>query len=447
MSQWSPDGKEIVFATERILQPNNRTSISKLWIADVATGEERLLTNGDAVQPHWSPGGERIAYWAIDEGAIRDLWTISRDGDDPVPVTADDFVDWNPVWSPDGRHLYFSSDRRGNMNLWRVAIEESTGTVLGEPEAVTTGVGAWAWQLSLSRDGRRLLYAAAVQTTNIMRANLDIAGTGVEMPLVPITEGSVPVGAPNVSHDGQFIAFQTVVTPQDIYVTRADGTGHRQLTNDIAKDRVPRWSPDDIRIAFFSDRGGTNEIWTIRPDGSGLRQLTHVNGVPSVMYPTWSPDGMRLAYYVNQVGSFLMDPNRPWQEQSPTALPPMEGPGTFAVWSWSPDGTRIAGYVVHPDGRYAGIVVYSIASQEYEVLTDFGNLPVWLSDGRRLLFHTPQEIFLLDTETREHQELLSVEPPQLLTTFGLTRDDRAIYFGVIAREADIWMLALDDESS
>ena len=98
---WSPDGEEIVFGTERILQPNNRTSVSQLWITNAATGDERLLTNGDAVQPHWSPGGERIAYWAIDEGAIRDLWTVSRDGDAPVQVTTDAFVNWNPVWSPD----------------------------------------------------------------------------------------------------------------------------------------------------------------------------------------------------------------------------------------------------------------------------------------------------------------------------------------------------------
>ena len=66
------------------------------------------------------------------------------------------------------------------MNVWRVAMDESTGKVVGEPEAVTTGAVARAWQLSLSRDGRRIVYAAAVQTSNIMKANLNIAGTAVD---------------------------------------------------------------------------------------------------------------------------------------------------------------------------------------------------------------------------------------------------------------------------
>ena len=323
-------------------------------------------------------------------------------------------------------------------------MDESTGKVVGEPEAVTTGAVARAWQLSLSRDGRRIVYAAAVQTSNIMKANLNIAGTAVDGPLVSITKGSMFFVAPELSHDGQFVAFTTGVTPQDIYVTRADGTDMRQLTNDIAKDRMARWSPDDRRFAFFSDRGGTNEIWTIRPDGSGLRQLTHVNSTPSTMYPTWSPDGKQLAYYVNQVGSFLMDTSRPWQQQTPSALPPMDGSTTFAVWNWSPDGAKIAGFVAYPDGRYAGIVVYSLASQTYDVLTDFGAAPVWLSDTRRLLFTTErQEIRLLDTETREHLEVFGVDPPKALTVFGVAKDDRSIYFGLIDRQADIWMLTFD----
>ena len=52
---------------------------------------------------------------------------------DAVAVTDDPDFDWNPVWSPDGKYLYFASDRGGQMNLWRVPIEESTGKVTGSP--------------------------------------------------------------------------------------------------------------------------------------------------------------------------------------------------------------------------------------------------------------------------------------------------------------------------
>ncbi|GAG41689.1 unnamed protein product, partial [marine sediment metagenome] len=132
---WSPEGEEILCATETILQPYGRGTISQLWAVNVASGEKRLITEGDAVQPHWSPHGHRIAYWAVPEGSgQRDLWTIPAEGGVAVPVTSDVDLDWNPVWSTDGSYLYFSSDRGGSMNLWRVPIEEETGELLGEPQ-------------------------------------------------------------------------------------------------------------------------------------------------------------------------------------------------------------------------------------------------------------------------------------------------------------------------
>ncbi|MCI0488298.1 MAG: protein kinase [Blastocatellia bacterium] len=136
---WSPDGKEIICAAARTRNPANRSVIpSRLWAINVATGEKRLITEGDAVQPAWSPHGHRIAYWGLQKGGQRDLWTIPATGGEPVQVTDDEALDWNPAWSPDGKYLYFASDRSGSMNLWRVAIEEESGKVLGQPEAVRT---------------------------------------------------------------------------------------------------------------------------------------------------------------------------------------------------------------------------------------------------------------------------------------------------------------------
>ena len=74
------------------------------------------------------------------------------------------------MWSPDGKYLYFASDRGGQMNLWRVPIEESTGKVTGQPESLTTP-SPYAQHLSFSRDGRRAVYVSQVSSKNILKAN------------------------------------------------------------------------------------------------------------------------------------------------------------------------------------------------------------------------------------------------------------------------------------
>ena len=75
-----------------------------------------------------------------------------------VPLTNDSAIDWSPVWSPDGRDVYFSSDRGGAMNLWRMPVDPSTGKALGAPEPVTMGAQASSGLPSFSKDGKRLAF-------------------------------------------------------------------------------------------------------------------------------------------------------------------------------------------------------------------------------------------------------------------------------------------------
>ena len=61
---WSPDSTHIVVGTEKIPQPSTRPTKSQLWKIDVKTGDRQLLSEGDALQPHYSPNKQRIAYWS-----------------------------------------------------------------------------------------------------------------------------------------------------------------------------------------------------------------------------------------------------------------------------------------------------------------------------------------------------------------------------------------------
>ena len=268
---WSPTGDEILFATELVdTDPRTRPGDSALWAVGFPTGEPRKFFEGDAVQPHWSPSGSRIAFWAI-RGGQRDIWTMTPSGGEPVAVTNDTAVDWNPVWSPDGKYLYFSSDRRGSMNLWRARIDEETGQTVGEPEPVTTGASGDAMYLTLSADGKRLAYGIRDTRANVMKVEFNPSTRTVVGEPTPVTEGSRSIGAVEVSPDGESLTFHRVGVQEDLFISRSDGTRPRRLTNDRYFDRYPRWSPDGSQISFFSNRSGSYQLW--RKMSTSLRHL------------------------------------------------------------------------------------------------------------------------------------------------------------------------------
>jgi Tol biopolymer transport system component/predicted Ser/Thr protein kinase len=439
---WSPDGEEIVLATEVAGDPSARWANSRLWAVSVTTGEKRVISEGDAVHPHWSPNGHRIAYWAVNEGGLRDIWTISAEGGEAVQVTNDEFVDWNPVWSPDGQHLYFSSVRGGSMNLWRVAIDEESGQLQGEPTPVTTGASASRGHLSFSKDGSQIAYVERLDRSNLHRVDFDSINGKVDGVPVPITRGSRISLLPAPSPDGEWVAFASWGKQEDIFLIRPDGSGLRQLTDDVNKDRQPRWSPDGKRIAFYSDRSGSYEIWTINRDGSELQQITDDPNA-AVLYGVWSPDGLRMATFDYDANvTYIFDPNRPWKDQTPDKLPPMEGSYRFGVQDWSPDGKWLAGYLATEAGHLAGIGLFNLETQTYRRLIDFGEWPYWLADSRRLLFDRDGKIFLMDIESKRYHDLFP-NSAVLGSQARSSKDDSTIYLTLSTAEADIWLLTLN----
>jgi eukaryotic-like serine/threonine-protein kinase len=440
---WSPDGKQLAFTTENVeLNPQNAQGRSELWSVAVDGGEPRRIYEGDAVLASFSPNNRRIAFTRrISNPFQADVCTIAVSGGAVVPVTNDRWTDWSPVWSPDGKFVYFASDRGGSMNLWRVPVDEVSGMALGEPEPITAPAATLAHP-SISADGKRIAYTSALVTANIQRQRFDPATWLPTGDPAWVTTGSRRWSSPDPSPGGDWIAFYSLTQPEgNVYVARPDGTGLRQVTGDAAIDRVPRWSPDGKWLTFFSTRSGLVELWKIRPDGSDLAQITDGGG----SYFAWSPEGKRIATARSLAerpadrGVVVFDPNLPWKQQSLDVLPPMDAvQGRFLVNSWSPDGERLAGQIDMP-GR--GLAVYSIRSRTYERLSDFGEWPVWLPDSRRILFVADGKAFyVLDSRSKKTRKILSVTadvigPPRL------ARDGTA-YFSRRVTEADVWMVTL-----
>ncbi len=446
---WSPDGERIVFSTARVDSPNRGPSVGELRIIRVDTGDVQAIeVNGDAVQPQWSPHGHRIAFWSVSlsERNYRDIWTVPAEGGDAIPVTRDEHIDWNPVWSPDGKYLYFCSSRGGAMSLWRVAVEEETGTLLGMPELVTASPGSRMGLISAAGDGRHIAYQADIGTQNLQTISFDPDSEAIVGEPVAVTSGSRWAKYPSPSPDDQWVAFSffTGGGQADIAVMRTDGTGLRQLTDEPhLANFYARWSPDGSELVFYSGRSGNFELWSIHPDGSGLRQLTETPH--RITISAWSPDGKRIVYYSVEGDSFIFQPDVPWKEQRPEKLPrPPDGTFAFTAHSWSRDGERLAGDVETESGTQQ-LAVFSLPSREYRVFPVAGCCSMWLSDNRRLLFWNGGKISLLDGEAGSFHDVLSLGPDKIDDYFGLASDQRTIYFSRIRPEADIWMVTLDEE--
>ena len=112
---FSPDGKRIVFASDR-------SGSVELWTANSDGSNQAQLTSlkaADAGTPLWSPDGKTIAFDARLAGH-GDIFVVSADGGTPRRLTTEPVENNVPAWSRDGKWIYFSSNRTGNWQIWKV---------------------------------------------------------------------------------------------------------------------------------------------------------------------------------------------------------------------------------------------------------------------------------------------------------------------------------------
>ena len=461
---WSPDGRELLVSTEAIVDPMSRIGSAELWAIDVETGHRRRVTMTDAVGPRASPHGQRIAYWSRKSGRPdRDIYTVRADAKDAtekdeVAVTHDSAVDWNPVWSPDGRFLYFSSNRGGTLNLWRVPIDEKAGQTLGPPEPVTTP-STWSGWISFSRDGSKLAFADLDDRSTVWVAGFDVRTEKVQGAARRLLRARGILSI-DWSPDAASLAFTQRGQPwETLGVVKADGSGLARLTEASYFSRLPAWSPDGARIAFYSTREGETALWTIRPDGSGLQRVSKPG--PGIVYPAWSPDGTRiavsrgdrLAFYEGGAG-LPADPVGPEIDVGRLAgdASKPSSASEFLPFGWSPDGRRIVGERRHSlagalYGR-RGVVLVDPATGRDTMASENGSSPEWLPDSRRLLMSSGGAIVILDSSTGATRTVLAKAglPQSWGHEIALSGDGRHLAWIESQGEGDVWILELRPSS-
>jgi len=445
---WSPDAQKIVVSTEQVVDPLSRFSTdAELWTIDVGTGEMHRLYAGDAVQPAWAPDGSRIAFWRVDgNSGQRDLATIDAEGlEEPVPVTADMPVDWNPVWSTSGHELYFVSDRAGTMDVWRVALDPATGRAEGAPERVGAPTQDVAW-LSAAREDGSLAFVSQSALHYLYALRLDPKTLRTTGELQTVHAGAMRVNYAHPSPDGALVALTTAGSREDVYVLEIDDGELRQLTDDPFRDRGPQWSPDGSEIAFYSNRSGTYQLWSIRPDGSGLRQLTDV--ADGAWFPYWSPDGTQIAFPTGKATCVITV--RDTAASTAECLPSLSEAAWFEARDWSPDGLWLVGNMaLHGGALLPDLLLWSFEESEYFSIEQARSLVArWMPDSRNLLMvDEERRLVLVDRETGAVRDVGPIEGTGTVDRdeLGVSRDGRIALIQADSLEANIWLLSPPEE--
>lgn len=406
---------------------------------DAEGGTARVLDQGDAVQGDWSPSGRRIVFWSNDNGQ-RDLYTIPADGGARVPLVVDAALDWCPVWSADGRSIVFASDRGGAMNLWSIAIDETTGEARGAPAPVTNGVQAAAECASCSSDGARFAFRSTVKSVNPVRMAFDPAT--LKTGTVTVLDSANGILWPSeVSPDGDMLAlFNLGAAQEDLFVTPAGTFSPRRITDDVARDRGPIWSPDNQSLIFYSTRGGTWEMWAINIDGGGLRKVIPLDGVVS---PVIAPSFDRVVFRRPAVAmSYIAEVvNGVVPEGASKELPNFRlDDATFGATAWSADGRTLAGALAARSGRTVGVATYDLASATVRKLNDDEGAWVrWLPGDRRVIYLTLNgDVVVFDTVSKTRTVAGTIR--NAIVPFALAPDGRALYLGIERRESDVWIV-------
>ncbi len=275
----TPPGKngQIAFARYAEGQPGGDPSGGSIFTIGTDGRGERRLTRPPAgasdVQPDWSPGGSRIVFERQFEYKPFEIWSVNPDGSDlrqidpgcPPGIPTDQICEEEgPAWSPDGKQIAY-----------------------GNPFGQLKSIGGVEW--------------IEVGAISVIDANGSRRRQLTQHQRPTSSEDFQPVWSP----DGRRIAFQrenSTAAPRGrraIFVVNADGSGLRRVTPwKLDAGDHPDWSPDGRRILFRSpshDLFGSN-IYAIRPDGTGLAQLTHFGQTVEVLSSSYSPDGKWIVF-------------------------------------------------------------------------------------------------------------------------------------------------------
>ena len=328
---WSPDGKSILFYEAALQQVRNMNTVIKvnattqLAVIDVATNLKQTITkdSGEKIYPRWfADGSMSYVTWGEQPGIVFTDGRMKINGDFDNPSWTTDCkkmlfhralkFDWPPFYklfsrnkqfqlirtgvfpcySPSGKQL-ICNDKTAGIHHNQVVLMNADGTnrsIIFGDSVKSALAPVWSPQGDKIAFGFGRYFQTLQGPAIGDIAIIDKDGSHLKV----LTDGKGNYGFPSWSRDGKRIVYRAATdSVKGLFIVDVESGKITTLTSN-SQDNFPAWSPTEDLIAFTSKREDNYDIFTIKPDGTGLKKLTTDPGNDA--HNAWSPDGKWIAF-------------------------------------------------------------------------------------------------------------------------------------------------------